>query len=151
MPYAWNGDGEWHIAAKLKFASESVRYFAHTCGDWISGQANSKGGSWHVAFHTEPTGYAKTALSDLQGAWQNLRGAVVEALPFPEAERLIFHIDEAMSWESVRDLDNMRATLLLIRNIAFQSQVPDDLLEWIETVREDLDEVFAAIARGQVP
>ena len=31
-----------------------------------------------MSFETEPTGYAKTALSDLQGAWGNLRDAVVE-------------------------------------------------------------------------
>ena len=103
-----------------------------------------------MSFQTEPTGYAKTIISDLQGAWQNLRDAVVKAHPFSEAERLVFHIDEGMSWESVRNLDNMRATLLLIRNIELQSQVPDDVLEWIETVREYLDEVFAAIAGGEV-
>lgn len=31
-----------------------------------------------MSFKIEPTGYAKTALSDLQGAWGNLRDAVVE-------------------------------------------------------------------------
>jgi hypothetical protein len=52
-----------------------------------------------MSFQEEPTGYDKTALSDLQGAWQNLRDTVVEKHPFPEWERLLFHIDEGMSWE----------------------------------------------------
>ena len=54
-----------------------------------------------MTFYTEPTYYMKTALSDLQGAWQNLRDAVVEAHPFAESGRLLFHIDEGMSWENV--------------------------------------------------
>jgi len=102
-----------------------------------------------MAFFTEPTGYEKTALSDLQGAWGNLRNEVVEAGPFPEWERILFHIDEAMSWESVRNLEQMRNTLLLIQNIAAQSEVPDEVVEWIEIVRQDLDEVFIAIEEGK--
>ena len=61
-----------------------------------------------MAFHTEPPHYMKTVLSDLQGAWENLRDAVVHAHPFPESDRLLFHIDEGMSWESVRNLENMK-------------------------------------------
>jgi len=103
-----------------------------------------------MTFYTEPTGYEKTALSDLQGAWQNLRDEVVEAIPFPEWERILFHIDEAMSWESVRNLEQMRNTLLLIQNIAAQSEVPDEVREWIKIVKQDLDEVFAALEEGKV-
>jgi hypothetical protein len=103
-----------------------------------------------VTFYTEPTGYTKTVLSDLQGAWQNLRDTVVEAYPFPESGRLLLYIDEGMSWENVRNLDNMRKALLLTRNIAVQSKVPDEVFEWIETVRANVDEVFAAIAEGKV-
>lgn len=32
-----------------------------------------------MAFDKEPVGYEKTVLSDLQGAWQNLRDTVVGA------------------------------------------------------------------------
>ena len=71
-----------------------------------------------MTFYTEPTGCKKTALSDLQGGWQNLRDSVVEARPFPEWERLLFHIDEGMSWESVRNLEQMRAMLLVIHTVA---------------------------------
>lgn len=102
-----------------------------------------------MAFDTEPTQYYKTALSDLQGAWGNLRQAVVDAVPFPEWERLLFHIDEAMSWESVRNLERMRKTLLLIQNIVNQSRCPDEVEEWVEMVRQDLAEVLQAIAEGE--
>ena len=61
-----------------------------------------------MPFDEEPSGYTKTVLSDLQGAWQNLRDAVVEAHPFPESQRLIFHIDEGMNWENVRNLEKMQ-------------------------------------------
>ena len=61
-----------------------------------------------MPFDEEPSGYTKTVLSDLQGAWQNLRDAVVEAHPFPESQRLIFHIDEGMSRENVRNLEKMQ-------------------------------------------
>jgi len=101
-------------------------------------------------FYTEPTGYKKTALSDLQGAWENLRHAVVECGPFPEWQRLIFHIDEGMSWESVRNLEQMRNILLLIHNIASQTEVPDDVAEWIGIVKNSLDEVFSALAEGEI-
>ena len=102
-----------------------------------------------MTFYTEPTGYEKTALSDLQGAWGNLRGGVVEAGPFPEWKRILFLIDEAMSWESVRDLKQMKNTLLLIQNIAAQSEVPDEVSEWITIIRENLDEVFIAVEEGK--
>jgi len=53
-----------------------------------------------MPFMTEPSAYDKTALSDLHGAWQILREAVVEHPPFTEQSRLLFHIDEGMSWET---------------------------------------------------
>ena len=103
-----------------------------------------------MPFYKEPKGYTKTALSDLQGAWENLREVVVESTPFPEWEKLLLHIDEAMSWESVRNLEQMRKTLLLIRNIAAQAEVPGEVWEGISTVGENLDEVFRAIVEGEV-
>ena len=103
-----------------------------------------------MSFGQEPDGYEKTALSDLQGAWENLRANVVEQLPFPEWERLLFHIDEGMSWESVRHLDSMKAALLIIHNIANQADVPPDIVEWINTVWSNLEEVLAAIAEGEI-
>ncbi len=87
-----------------------------------------------MRFYEEATHYEKTIISDLQGAWENLRGAVADNHPFPESERLLFHIDEGMSWESVRNLSRMRKALLLIQNIASMNQMPEELIEGIEDV-----------------
>jgi hypothetical protein len=102
-----------------------------------------------MAFRQEPEHYTRTALSDLQGAWENLREAVASSHPFAQSERLLFHIDEGMSWESVRHLERMGDALLLIRNIAAQHLPPEDVREWIELVASNLDEVRAAIAEGE--
>ena len=75
-----------------------------------------------MPFNQESKGYAKTILSDLQGAWSLLRQSVVEAAGFDGWERAIFHIDEAMSWEVVRDLRLMPPLLLIIKNICFHGQ-----------------------------
>ncbi len=101
-----------------------------------------------MGFIKEPSGYYKTALSDLQGAWGNLRETVVNNFGFPNADKLLFHIDEAMSWECVRNLKLMKETLLLVHNIAAQS-APAEVNELVGMVRESLDEVFSAVAEGE--
>jgi predicted TIM-barrel fold metal-dependent hydrolase len=102
-----------------------------------------------MAFHREPGGYEKTILSDLQGAWENLLDDVVAAHPFPDSERILFHIHEGMSWESVRDLDKMKAALLLVKNLAAKKSVPSEIKQSVDDVWEILDEVLAEIAAGK--
>jgi len=102
-----------------------------------------------MSFETEPTGYIKTAISDLQGSWGNLRDAVVENFGFPNSDKLLFHIDEGMSWESVRDLNKMKSTLLLVQNIAQQTDAPEEVIEWVNDVRQSLEAAFKAIAEGK--
>ena len=68
-----------------------------------------------MSFTVEPTGYEKTILSDLQGSWSVLRDSVVDAAGFEGWDRALFHIDEAMSWESVRNLKRMPPLVLIIR------------------------------------
>lgn len=102
-----------------------------------------------MVFITEPTAYSKTALSDLQGAWSILRSAVVDEFGFENSDKLLFYIDEAMSWESVRNLRVMKTSLLLVCNIASQ-YAPTEINELAEIVRESLDEVFSAIAEGEM-
>jgi hypothetical protein len=102
-----------------------------------------------MSFYTEPTGYQKTIVSDLQGAWENLREAVAENPGFKDWDRLLFHIDEAMSWESVRDLDRMKAALTMIRNIAAQADIPDEPAYWIQQVSSILDKVLEKIRKGE--
>ena len=101
-----------------------------------------------MKFAKEPTVYNKTALSDLQGAWAVLRDAVVNEFGFTNSDKLLFHIDEAMSWECVRNLKLMKETLLLVCNIASQF-APEEINELAEMVRECLDEVFSAIAEDE--
>jgi len=101
-----------------------------------------------MPFETEPSGYEKTVLSDLQGAWINLRAAVVENFGFPDSKRMLFHIDEAMSWESVRNLQKMESALLLIRNISMQTEMPEEVDEWIGDVKRNLEEALSEIAEG---
>jgi len=102
-----------------------------------------------MSFYTEPTGYQKTIVSDLQGAWENLREAVAENPGFKDWDRLLFHIDDAMSWESVRDLDRMKATFTVIRNIAAQTDIPDEPADWIQQVSSILDKVLEKIRGGE--
>lgn len=102
-----------------------------------------------MTFRAEPEGYTKTAWSDCQGAWGNLRDAVAAAHPFPESARLLFHIDEGMSWESVRNPDLMRKALVLIENIARKAKVPKDVKEHLEGVRESFQDLVEAIDEGK--
>jgi hypothetical protein len=67
---------------------------------------------------------------------------LVEAAGFAGWERLLWHVDEAMSWETVRDLRRMRPLIVLIRNLAIQSQVPQAIWDEIETIAELLDEIL---------
>ncbi len=102
-----------------------------------------------MTFIREPTGYEKTAISDLQGSWGNLRDAVAENFGFANSDKLMFHIDEAMSWESVRNLKLMKETFILVQNIAVQANAPKEVIEWIDDVRDSLNAVFEAIAEGK--
>ncbi len=95
-----------------------------------------------MKFYEEPPHHEKAILSDLQGAWSNLRQAVVKSHPFPGSDKLLFHIDEAMSWESVRNLNGMRNTLLLIQNLGHTNKAAEEVMDWIEDVVETLKEVL---------
>jgi len=62
---------------------------------------------------------------------------------------MLFHIDEAMSWESVRNLQSMKTTLLLIRNISIQTETPDAVRKWIEDVRQCLEAALSKITEDR--
>jgi hypothetical protein len=66
----------------------------------------------------------------------------VDAAGFDGWDRVIFHIDEAMSWESVRNLDRMPPLLLIIRNLCSQGKAPPEVMENIEDVKNILEEVM---------
>jgi hypothetical protein len=95
-----------------------------------------------MAFQIEPTGYEKTILSDLQGAWIVLRESVANSARFEGCDRVLFHIDEAMSWETVRNLRRMPPLLLIIRNLCIQGKAPDEVIKNIDEVNEILTETL---------
>ena len=104
-----------------------------------------------MAFDKEPDGYEKTLLSDLQGAWQNLRDTVAGQSGLAGRERVLLHIDEAMSWESVRNLRSMRRSLLLVRNLLMQGDAPEEVACWLQEVNGLLEETLRAHRAGEIP
>jgi hypothetical protein len=44
-----------------------------------------------MSFFTEPIGYEKTILSDLKGAWECLREAIIAHAGFAGWDRTLFH------------------------------------------------------------
>ena len=102
-----------------------------------------------MGFESEPQSYSKTAISDLQGAWQCLRSEVVDNFGFDDSDKLLFHIDEAMSWESVRNLKKMKASMLIVSNIIVQSDSPGDIPELLQSVREHFEDAVLAIKEGE--
>jgi hypothetical protein len=100
-----------------------------------------------MLFPTEPTGCEKTILSDLQGAWGVLRESIVNSAGFEGWDRALFHIDEAMSWEAVRNLRLMPPLLLIIRNLCLQGKAPDEVVQNIDDVNEVLTEALEELHR----
>ena len=93
-------------------------------------------------FFAEPTCYEKTILSDLQGAWECLRTTVTQQAGFAGWDKMLFHIDEAMSWETVRHLERMEPLLVLIRNLAVQGHAPIEVMDELDNIAEVLGEVM---------
>jgi len=102
-----------------------------------------------MSFFTEPTYYEKTILSDLKGAWECLRTTVVDLAGFDDWESVLFHIDEAMSWETVRHLERMGPLVTLIRNLAAQADAPTEVMDDIAEVAALLEEISQALKRGE--
>jgi hypothetical protein len=100
-----------------------------------------------MPFYTESTGYEKTILSDLQGAWINFRDSVVDNPGFPGWEKVLFHTDEAMSWETVRNLKLMPPLILIIRNLCDQGKAPEDVFSWLDEIHELLQEALESSSR----
>ena len=63
---------------------------------------------------------------------------------------MLFHIDEAMSWETVRNLQAMKPLMTLIRNIALQAKVTEDIDQAIEDMAEILDGVLQTHDTGKL-
>jgi len=59
--------------------------------------------------------------------------------------KIIFHIDEAMSWECVHDLNQMYPLINLIHNLVNQNEAPERILETIIAVNRNFEEVRTAL------
>jgi hypothetical protein len=99
-----------------------------------------------MPFQEEPKVYEKTILSDLKGAWEMLRDSIVESAGFEGWDRALFHVDEAMSWETVRNLKLMPPLLLLIRNICTQGEAPQNVMDDIKNADIVLKRVLNTFA-----
>ena len=99
-------------------------------------------------FNITPQSYNKTIISDLQGSWEWLKDAVIKEYA-GDCEELIFHINEAMSWESVRDLNHMQKTLVIIRNLLQEKGSRGEVFKIIEDLSEELKEIFTMIKNGE--
>lgn len=95
-----------------------------------------------MSFYTEQSGYEKTSLSELQGAWDNFKCNLLTLHPFDESNRLLFHTYEAISWEIVRDLLKMKDLYLLIRNIASKSEMAESFKEDLDAIKDCLDDAI---------
>ena len=69
---------------------------------------------------------------------------------FSDWERVLFHIDEGMSWESVRNLRYMRKYLLLVHNILIQGEVPNDVTSCLGELNGLMDEALLALKEGEI-
>ena len=102
-----------------------------------------------MGFQTEQTSFNKTALSDLQGSWGVLRESVVEAAGFDGWDRALAQIDEAMSWEVVRDFNRMAPLILVVRNLCVSGQAPEEVLENIDDVEGAFEEAIEGLAKRE--
>ncbi len=96
-----------------------------------------------MSFTAEPTGYQKTILSDLQGAWLVFRESVVDSGGFENWDRVLLHTDEAMSWETVRNLNRMPPLVLIIRNLCIQGGASGEIMLNLEEITKILEETLA--------
>ena len=101
-----------------------------------------------MTFYQESNHYEKTIISDLQGAWGNLRTAVVKEHETTDCSKLLFHIDEAMSWECVRNLDYMKQIFQVVQSLSQKMNLSSEVMEWVEDIRNILHEVLDEIKGG---
>jgi hypothetical protein len=66
----------------------------------------------------------------------------VDSGGFENADRVLFHSDEAMSWEVVRDLTRIPPLLLIITNLCRQGNAPDGVTDCVSVLKEILLEVL---------
>jgi hypothetical protein len=68
---------------------------------------------------------------------------VADSGGFENRERVLFHTDGAMSWETVRNLRRMAPLVLIIRNLCMQSGVTGEIMFNLEEISNILEETLA--------
>lgn len=101
-------------------------------------------------FEAEIGFYMKGILSDLEEAWSLLRQSIVELPSSEHQQRLLFHVDEAISWDRVRDLVSMSPLLHLIRHMIQQSdaEIPNGVREKLEDLQVIFDEALGCLVES---
>ncbi len=61
---------------------------------------------------------------------------------------MLFQIDEAMSWELVRNLQRMKSILLMSQNISMQTDTRIEVSGLLEDAGQCLEEAIAEIIEG---
>jgi len=67
---------------------------------------------------------------------------VVNSGGFKGADKVLFHTDEAMSWEVVRNLKLMPPLVLIIRNLCAQGTAPEEILQYLNEINEILEKTL---------
>ena len=75
-----------------------------------------------------------------------MRDSIVESAGFERWDDALFHIDEAMSWEIVRNPKQMPPLLLIIRNVCIQGKAPGEVLEDVQDIDDILKETLSIFA-----
>ncbi len=87
-----------------------------------------------MAISKESTRYEKTVLSDLQEAWEKLRDSVFRYSDFEGCNLAVLRINEAMSWEVVRDIKRMGPLLAEIGEVCARGNADEEIRENIGKV-----------------
>ena len=72
-------------------------------------------------------------------------GSSRPGLRFKGWDRILFHVDEAMSWETARHLERMEPVVVLIPDLAHQGHAPQAVIEAIPEVADLLKEVHQGL------
>ena len=102
-----------------------------------------------MRYDIESTTYLESILSDLKITLSCLRDTIFKLPVSNIRDRLLFHINEAMNLDSVRDLPRIQYAFLSIKNIVQQENMTGELLDFIDDIYVLLDEVFEAVHAGK--
>jgi hypothetical protein len=77
------------------------------------------------------------------GSLAGICESVVDSGGFENWDRVLFHTDEAMSWETVRNLNRMPPLVLIIRNLCIQGGASSEIMLNLEEITNILEETLS--------